>query len=143
MLTLCHRFCTYLTITQSIPAKRTKSKNTPQRHYHAFTPCPKKHTHYTHLPPPSTSDDIEQLLQLHQQLPLVLTDIAPEELLERVNTLAADGRVQRVVFLEVAAVHGLIWAFDFDGDGGLALFADLDLLVVAFDAGAVKTLIWV
>ena len=74
-------------------------------------------THIIHISsPPSTSDDIKQLLQLHQQLPLILADIAPEELFQRVDTLAADGRVQRVVFLEVAAVHGLVGAFDLDGD---------------------------
>ena len=38
----------------------------------------------------------------------------------------------------MAAVHGLIGPFDFDGDGGLAFFADGDLFVVAFDGLAVK-----
>ena len=141
MLTLRHCFCTYLHHANYTSGTERSPKITPQRHYHAFTPCPKKHTHHTHLPPPSTSNDIKQLLELHQQLPLVLANIAPEEFFQRVDTLPADGRVQRVVFLEVAAVHGLIWAFDLDGDRGLALFADLDLLVVALDAGAVDTLV--
>jgi hypothetical protein len=81
--------------------------------------------------------DIQQLLQLDDQLPLILTNIAPEELLERVDALTAHERVQRVVFLQVAAVHGLVRAFDLDGDGGLTLFAHGDLLVVALDGGAV------
>jgi hypothetical protein len=33
----------------------------------------------------------------------------------------------------MAAVHGLVGAFNLDGDGRLALFADLNLLVVALD----------
>jgi hypothetical protein len=37
----------------------------------------------------------------------------------------------------VAAVHGLVVAFDLDGDRGLAALADGDLLVVALDGGAV------
>jgi len=37
----------------------------------------------------------------------------------------------------VAAVRGLVGAFDLDGDGGLASFADGDLFVVALDGLAV------
>ena len=38
----------------------------------------------------------------------------------------------------MAAVGRLVCAhLDFDGNGRLAFFADLDLLVVTFDAGAV------
>jgi hypothetical protein len=33
----------------------------------------------------------------------------------------------------MSTVHGLIVALNLDGDRGLALFADLDLLVVALD----------
>ena len=35
-------------------------------------------------------------------------------------------------------VHGLVGAFDLDGDGGLASLADLDLLVVALDGRTVQ-----
>ena len=37
----------------------------------------------------------------------------------------------------MAAIEGLVRAFDLDGDGRGALFADLNLLVVALDGGAV------
>jgi hypothetical protein len=42
-------------------------------------------------------------------------------------------RVKRVALFKLAAIHGLIGAFDLDGNGGLAAFADLDGLVVALD----------
>jgi hypothetical protein len=77
--------------------------------------------------------NIKHLLELDNQLPLLLRDVVAEELLEGIDALARNGRVQRVVFLEVAPVHGLVVAFDFDGDGRLAALADLDLLVVALD----------
>jgi hypothetical protein len=80
--------------------------------------------------------NIKDLLQLHHELPLILRDIITEELLERIDTLTANRRVQGVFFLEVATVHGLVGAFDLDGDGWLALFADLDLFVVTLDGGA-------
>jgi hypothetical protein len=90
------------------------------------------------LPPTARHlHDIEKLLELHNQLPLILTDIAPEELLECVDTLSRDGRVKNIVFFQVATVHGLVVAFDLDGDGGLAAFADLHGLVVALDGCAV------
>lgn len=47
---------------------------------------------------PSRLNDIEQLLHLHDEFPLILTDIAPEEFLECINTLPADCRVKRVFF---------------------------------------------
>jgi hypothetical protein len=77
--------------------------------------------------------NIKHLLELDNQLPLLLRDVVAEELLEGIDTLAGNGRVQRVVFLEVAPVHGLVVAFDFDGNRRLAALADLDLLVVALD----------
>jgi hypothetical protein len=94
---------------------------------------------YTRTLRPSPSHrllNIKYLLQLHHKLPLILRNIIAEELLERIDTLTANRRVQSVFFLEMATVHGLVGAFDFDGDGGLALFADLDLFVVALDGGA-------
>lgn len=35
-----------------------------------------------------TLHDIKLLLELHNQLPLILADIVPEELLQRVDTLS-------------------------------------------------------
>lgn len=81
---------------------------------------------------------IKHILQLHNQLPLILTDIAPEVLLERIDTLSANSRVQDIVFFQVATVHGLVGAFDLDGDGGLASLADLHGFVVALDGRAVE-----
>jgi hypothetical protein len=106
------------------------------RRNHTQTP------HITHHLSPSTSSalrNIQQLLQLDNQLPLILANIAPKELLERVDALAAHKRVQRVVLLEMATVHGLIGSFDLNSDRGLALLADGDLLVVALDGSAVTT----
>jgi hypothetical protein len=77
--------------------------------------------------------NIKHRLQLLDQLPLIHANIAPEELLERVDTLPAKRRVQSITFFQVATVHGLVGSFDFDGDGGLALFADGNLFVVALD----------
>jgi hypothetical protein len=90
-----------------------------------------------HLLSSTPLHDIKELLELHNKLPLILTDIAPEELLERIDTLPANGRVEDIVFFQVATVHGLVVAFDLDGDGGLTLFADLHGLVVALDGCAV------
>jgi hypothetical protein len=80
--------------------------------------------------------DIKYLLQLHHKLPFILSNIVTEELLESVDTLTANRRVQSVFLFEMATVHGLVGAFDLDGDGGLTLFADLNLFVVALDGGA-------
>ena len=81
---------------------------------------------------------IEHILQLHNQLPLILTDIAPEVLLERIDTLSANSRVKDIVFFQVATVHGLVGALDLDGDGGLASLADLHGFVVALDGSTIK-----
>jgi hypothetical protein len=90
------------------------------------------------LPPTARHlHDIEKLLELHNQLPLILTDITPEELFERVDTLPRNGRVKDIVFFQMATVHGLVVAFDLDGDRRLAAFADLHGLVVALDRCAV------
>lgn len=84
-------------------------------------------------------NNVEELLELHDKLPLVLRDVVSEKLFQRVDALPADGGVERVRLLEVAAIHGLVGAFDLDGDRGLALFAHLDLLVVALDRCAKRT----
>lgn len=129
----------------------TKKAEKKKRHIHAITPH-ENHTRPSSLPslltslpllPPSPPHlrNIKQLLHLDQQLPLLLTNIAAKELLERINTLSTNRTIQRVVLLQVATVHGLIGPFDLDRDGRLALFADLDLLVVALDGGAVVLLV--
>lgn len=81
--------------------------------------------------------NIEQPLQLlGDQSPLVTLNLVAVELLQTVDTGTADLAVQRVLLLELPTVHGLIGAFDLDGDGRLALLADGDLLVVALDGSA-------
>ena len=81
--------------------------------------CPKLCT------PTTSLLDIEKLLQLYNQLPLVLANVAPEELLECIDTLPANSRIQNIVFFQVATVHGLIVTLDLDGDGGLTPLAYL------------------
>ncbi len=95
------------------------------------TPTPTR-TPYD-LPETPHLRNIKQHLQLLHQLPLLRTNIRPIILLQRIDALPRNKRVQRVFFFQVAAVHGLVGAFDFHGDGGLAFFADGDLFVVAFD----------
>ena len=82
--------------------------------------------------------DIKERLELLDQQPLVITNVRPVEFLQGVDARAANQRVQRVFFFQVATVGRLVRThLDLDGHGGLALFANLDLLVVALDAGSV------
>lgn len=76
---------------------------------------------------------------LSNQSPLVLIHLITIELFQSVNARARDVRVQGVLLFELTAIHGLIGAFDLDGDGRLALLAQGDLLVVAFDARSVAS----
>lgn len=83
--------------------------------------------------------NIKQALEsLGNKPPLILINLIAVKLLERIDALPADLRVEHVLLLELTAVHGLIAAFDLDGDGGLALFANGELFVIAFDTSAVK-----
>jgi hypothetical protein len=85
-------------------------------------------THHLH--------NVEQTLQmLGDQSPLVLVHLVAVELLQAVDTGAADHTVQHVLLLEVAAIQRLVGALDLDGHRRLALLADGDLLVVALDGG--------
>src|SRR3981081_1608963 len=71
------------------------------------------------------SRDIKERLQLLDQQPLVITNVGPVELLQRVDARAADQRVERVLLLEVATVGRLMGAhLDLDGHGWLAFLAD-------------------
>jgi hypothetical protein len=88
------------------------------------------HTQPSHL---SHLHDIEAFLHLLDQEPLVLAYIVPEMRLERIDRRTRDVRVQCILFFYVATVDGLIGALDLDGDGGLAGFADGNLLVIALD----------
>ena len=72
-------------------------------------------------------------LQLFDQRPLVIADISPVKLLQGINTLPRDQRVECVLFFPVATVDGLVGGFDLDGDGGLPALDHGDLLVVALD----------
>lgn len=82
--------------------------------------------------------DVEEGLELDDELPLVVGDFLAVVFLQTVDTGTGDLAVQGVLLLEVTAVGGLVTAhFNLDSDGGLALFADRDLLVVSLDRGTV------
>jgi hypothetical protein len=82
--------------------------------------------------------DIKKLLQLYNQLPLILANIAPKELLECIDTLSANSRVKNIVFFQMATIHGLVVAFDLDGNGGLTPLTDLHGLVVTLDRSTTR-----
>lgn len=87
-----------------------------------------------HLPPlPQRSRNIKQRLQLLDKRPLLITNVGAIELLERIDRLSRNERVQHVLLFQLAAVHGLVRGFDLHRHGRLALFADGDLFVVALD----------
>lgn len=82
--------------------------------------------------------DVEEGLELDDELPLVVGDVLAVVLLQAVDTGTGDLAIQGVLLLEVTAVGGLVTAhFNLDGDGGLTLFADGDLLVVSLNRGTV------
>lgn len=85
------------------------------------------------LLPSSNSRNIKQPFQLLNQSPLIIADVRPVILLQSVDALPGDQRVQRILFLPVSTVDRLIGTFDFDGDGGLAALDHGDLFVVALD----------
>ena len=89
--------------------------------------------HSQMLLPPPNSRNIKQAFQLLNQRPLVIADISPIILLQSIDTLPRDQRIQRVFFFPMSPVDGLVGPFDFDGDGGLAALYHRDLLVVALD----------
>lgn len=85
----------------------------------------------------SSLDHVEDGLQLDQQLPLLVGDVAAVELLQGVDTGTRDLADEGVRLLEMTAVRWLVAAhLDLDGHRRLALFADLDLLVLALDGGS-------
>ena len=109
-----------------------------------FYPATKTTTDTTALPVifpvPSNphSRDVKRRLQLLDERPLVVADFRAVVLLERINALPRDERVQGILFFELASIERLVRPFDLDGDGWLALFAEGDLFVVALDGGAVE-----
>lgn len=116
-------------INQSIKLNYAFTTKVPSRHTHSFDSNSNSN---------SNSWDIEQALQLLDERPLLVADVGPVKLLERVDALPGDERVERVLFLPVAAVDGLVGAFDLDGDRGLAALHHGDLFVVALDGLAVR-----
>lgn len=80
-----------------------------------------------------SSRNVEDGLQLLDQSPLFHRHLRSVELLQCVDTGTRDVRVQLVLFFQVAAVHGLVGALNFDGDRGLTLLANRDRLVLTFD----------
>jgi len=102
-------------------AWRNKHPTSPSIHNNGKKKKKKKICNHTHFSTTTTTDsaslwNIKLRLERLDQLPLVEADLVAEELLERVDALARDARVQDVRLLEVAAVHGLVGALDLDGD---------------------------
>jgi hypothetical protein len=89
------------------------------------------------------SRDIENRLELLDKSPFIHGDIRPVELLEGVDACTRNLGVQCVRLFELTAVHGLIGAFDLDGDGGLASLDNVDRLVVTFDTGTAYGLVFI
>ena len=83
------------------------------------------------------SRNIKEHLEFLYEQPLFVAYIRPVVLLERIDTLPRNERVQHVLLLELASVHRLVAAFDLDSNGGLTLLAERDLFVISFDGGAV------
>jgi len=82
--------------------------------------------------------NIEHGLQLDDKLPLIITDLLAIELFKTVDAGARDGAVQHVVLLKLAAVRWLVAThLNLDGYGGLALLANLDLLMLTLDGSPV------
>lgn len=83
--------------------------------------------------------NIKQPLQvLRNKTPLVFVYLISVELFQTIDARTRYLRVQRILLFQLTAVHWLIAAFDLDGNGRLALLADGQLLVVAFDARSVQ-----
>ena len=78
---------------------------------------------------------------LGDEIPFLLADFVSEKLLEAVDTLAGNERVDgvEVRLVELATVHGLVGTFDLDGDRGLSLFADGDLFVFTLNRDTVDS----
>ena len=113
-----------------------RSQRSSTRAGNPASPSPFPHPKLPHL------YNVKHGLELDNQLPLVTRHLAAVKLLEAVDAGARNQTVELVRLLEVAAVRGLVTAhLDLDGDRGLGLFADGDLLVVALDRGAVLLLV--
>ena len=83
--------------------------------------------------------NIKQRLQLLNQHPLIIGYIRSVELLEGIDGLPRDERIQCILLLQVASVSRLVRShLDLYGYGWLALLALGEVLVVAFD-GCTKT----
>lgn len=85
----------------------------------------------------STTSNVKERLQLDNQLPLIVGHVFTVILLQSVNTSSRDLAVEKIGFFQVSTVYGLVTShLDLDGDRGLTLFANLDLLVVSLNRGA-------
>ena len=88
--------------------------------------------------PITSLHDIEKRLQcLCDQVPLVLGNLVSVELLKAIDRSTRNVRVQNRLLVELTAVQRLVWSFDLDGNGRLALFAYWDLLVFTLDGCSV------
>ena len=80
------------------------------------------------------SNDVEYLLQLDDETPVVLCEIIAEELLQRVDALARDERHEVAGVVELAAVHNAR-VIGLDRNRYILTFLrQVDRFVVLFDA---------
>lgn len=127
--------CTFFTKPESqasLDLERVCTQNNVYS-YHGSVPAQDLH-HLSRTVP--ILRHIKQRLQLLDEQPLLIADVGTVELLERVDALPRDHRVERILLVQVAAVERLVGALDLDRDGGGALFGVGDGFVFAFDGGA-------
>jgi hypothetical protein len=72
---------------------------------------------------------------LSNKIPLILGNLIPIKLLERINRSSTDMRIQHHFIFKLATIGRLIGTLNLDSYGGLSLFAQRDLLVLALDGG--------
>lgn len=77
--------------------------------------------------------DIEQAFEFDDQGPFLLGHIASIELLQGVDALSRNERVQCIILFKLSAVSRLIRPFNLDSNTGLTLFADWNLFVFSLD----------
>lgn len=87
----------------------------------------------TATPWTNESRNVKHGLELLDKSPFLHRYVGTVELLEGVDTGAGNVRVEGVLLFQLTAVHRLVGSFDLDGDGRLALLANLDRLVVTLN----------
>lgn len=74
--------------------------------------------------------DIEHLLQVNNQLPVLFAHIISEMCLQRIDRLSRDKRVKCILLLQVTPVRRLVGTFDLNGHRRLTLLDDRNGFVI-------------